>query len=469
MSLSIIEAAAEHPDHPALIRDGSLVTFGELAARVQRRVHWLQEQGVGASDAEVPVALVPSADAAFVEFLYALFELGTPALLIHPRLTVRERAALLRGVRVAASFGSPWPALTDAPQGVEAPARHFDPDRALAILYTSGSSGDPKGVVLSRGAFLASANASASNLGWQADDRWFLGLPPAHVGGLSVLTRCLIARRTVVLTQPSRSETGSDARSLTELIERERVTLLSLVPTQLARLLELDPPWQPPAHVRAILLGGAAASRRLLARARERSWPILTTYGLTEACSQVTTQSPRDGQLGADAGRPLPGIGLRIVDGRIEVRGAVLFSRYFPSGAPAPLDDGWFRTGDRGELDADGALHVVGRDSELIITGGENVWPAEVERALLECAGVCQACVFAIPDETWGEVIGAALVVEQAPRFDANCLRDELARRLASFKRPRQIALLPSLPLTPSGKPDRNETRRAAEVALFRL
>ena len=233
MSLSIIEAAAEHRDHPALIRDGSATTFGELAARVRRRMRWLQAQGVAAGDAEIPVALVPSADETFVEFLFALFELGTPALLIHPRLTLRERAALLSGVRVAGSFAAPWPALDGAPHGPDERAGSFDPERALAILYTSGSSGDPKGVVLSRRAFVASAAASANNLGWRADDRWLLGLPPAHVGGLSVLTRCLIARRTAVLTQPSRTEAGSDPQSLAEVIERERVTLLSLVPTQL--------------------------------------------------------------------------------------------------------------------------------------------------------------------------------------------------------------------------------------------
>jgi O-succinylbenzoic acid--CoA ligase len=468
-TLSVIEAAAEQPDQPALIRDGSALTFGELAARVLGRMRWLEAQGVMRGNEDSPAALVASADEQFVEFLFALFEMGVPALLVHPRWTDHERSTLLRDLALSGSFAAPWPTLPADSGNVPARAPPLDDERALAILYTSGSSGAPKGVVLSRRAFLASARASEANLGWQADDRWLLGLPPAHIGGLSVLTRCLLARRAVVLTQPKRHAAGVDPRSLADVIERERVTLLSLVPTQLARLLELEPPWNPPAHVRAILLGGAAAPPPLIARARERGFPILTTYGLTEACSQVTTQRLETPRLGADAGQALPGIEVSATSGQILVRGPVLFTRYFPSGSPAPLRDGWFQTGDSGIVDADGVLHVIGRDSEMIITGGENVWPAEVEHALLGCSDVRAACVFALPDPTWGEVLGAALVVADPNEFELQRLSEELRARLASFKRPRQIALLPALPLTPSGKPDRSETRRVAETRLRRL
>ncbi|HMJ13348.1 MAG TPA: class I adenylate-forming enzyme family protein [Polyangiaceae bacterium] len=467
MSLSVLEAAAESPNQTALVRDGRALRFAELAERVRRRMHWLEAAGVH-GDEGTPVALVAAADSEFVEFLFASFELGAPVLLVHPRLTQPERAELLRGVPLAGVFASPWPSAGDLPPPLDASPRSFEPGRALAILFTSGSSGAPKGVVLSRGAFLSSARASSANLGWQADDRWLLGLPPAHIGGLSVLTRCLIARRAVVLTEPARSAQGADPRSLAELIEREGVSLLSLVPTQLARLLDLEPAWDPPSRVRAILLGGAAAPPRLLARARQRNWPLLTTYGLTEACSQVATQSPRDTEHSSGVGRALPGIEARTQDGRIQVRGPVLFTRYFPSGVLAPLTDGWFQTGDYGKLDASGVLHVTGRSSELIISGGENVWPDEVEHTLLECHGVLQACVFALPHETWGEVLCVAIVADNAV-FELEHFKGELRARLASFKRPRQIAVLSALPLTASGKPNRNAARRLAAPSLVAL
>lgn len=469
MSLSVLNAAAEKPELPALVLDGRVLTFADLAERVRSRMAWLSAQGVLATAAVPrPVALVARPELAVLECLYALFELGVPALLVHPRLTAVEQYALL----TAAGVGAPLEVSAlpfQAPVVVPA-APSFTDERPLAIVYTSGSSGAPKGIVLGRGAFRASAQASAQNLGWQPDDRWLLALPPAHVGGLSIVTRCLIARRAVVLTQPERGAHGIDACSLAAVVERERVTLLSLVPTLLARLLELSPPVRPPKHLRAILLGGAAAPLSLLERAAARGWPVLTTYGLTETCSQVTAQrlGQRSGGQG-DAGHPLPGVEVRVVAGRIQVRGTVLFSAYYPSGAHPELRDGWFETGDFGSIDGAGALHVTGRASEVIITGGENVWPSEVEAALLECTGVSEACVFGVHDDVWGELVAAAVVVTADARFDRARLARELGERLASFKRPRRIAVVESLPLTASGKMDRAEVKTAAIPKLVSL
>ncbi len=321
--------------------------------------------------------------------------------------------------------------------------------------------------MLSRRAFVASAAASEANLGWQPDDRWLLRLPVAHVGGLSVVTRCLLARCAVVLS------TESDPAALLDTIGRQRVTILSLVPTLLARLLDLEPHRPAPPHVRAVLLGGAAASPALLARAADRGWPVLTTYGLTETCSQATTQplgTVNRGELGA--GPPLRGMEVRIGDdGEVHVRGPSLLTGYFPTGAhPEPfLEGGWLPTGDFGRLDADGNLHVVGRRADRIVTGGENVDPLEVEQALEAEPGISRACVFGTPDEEWGEVVCAAVVLTDGGHRPGVVAREAVAAasvRLAAFKRPRRIVALDSLPLTRSGKVDRAAVVRVAGPRL---
>lgn len=473
VSLSVFAAAAETPDHPAIITDRETLPFAGLADRVRDVVARLRNRGL---DGREPVALVATSDPATIETVHALMATGTPALLLHPRLTPAERTSLVDAVGPVESFrpgrtGEPEPPAIQSPSDPEASDREspdYGPDpvpppgdeRALAIVHTSGTTGRPRGVVLSRRAFVAAARASAANLGWREDDRWLLPLPLAHVGGLSIVTRCLLARRTVVLGS------GDDVGSLLDSVHRHRVTLLSLVPTVLRRILDLDPPVRPPDHLRAVLLGGGPAAPTLLEQAVDQGWPVLTTYGLTEACSQVTTQRYGTVNRGeAGSGPPLPGVELRIGDDdEIQVRGPTLFSRYVPAGAGSPFIDGdWFPTGDRGRIDDRGNLHVLGRRADRIVTGGENVDPAEVEHALETLAGVREACVFGVPDDEWGEVVCVAVVPEATGDTEADRRRlarqiHELRGRLAPFKLPRRLAVVESLPRTATGKVDRRET-----------
>ncbi|HUF12685.1 MAG TPA: AMP-binding protein [Longimicrobiales bacterium] len=443
MTLSILDAAAEAPERDALLVRGERLRFAKLAERVEEAMRVIEARGHAPDDDRPAVLLATPTLESLVE-LYALIELRVPVHLVHPSLTVSERDALA----ARATRAGPMRTEADGPSD----------RRPLAVVYTSGTSGASKGVVLPRRAFVASARASEANLGWRDDDRWLLRIPFAHVGGLSTVTRCLLARRCLVL--------ADDSLPLAEQIERDRVTLVSLVPTLLRRLLDTGPR-RPPPHLRAILLGGAHAPGDLLADAVGRGWPVLTTYGLTETCSQVTTQPPgtvNRGELGS--GRALPGVELRIVDDVIQVRGPMLFSGYFPPAAGSPfLDDGFFATGDRGRLDASGNLHVLGRVGDLIVTGGENVDPLEVESALRVCAGVADACVFGVPDREWGERVAAAIVPAGDPPHLAR-LAAELGERLAGFKRPRAFAFVERLPLTASGKVDRREAARRFAARL---
>ncbi len=422
-ALSVLAAAREAGDRPALIVDERVLTFAELAALTRER---LRTMGPPPADgAPLPVTGSNTPETAIT--LYALLEQRRAALLLHPRLTGPERETLLAAARDA----GPLPA----------------PD-AAAVMFTSGTTGTPRAAVLTRGALLASARASEANLGWQPDDRWLMCMPIAHVGGLSILTRCLAARRCVALSQ------GFDAAALPAQLERDRVTLLSLVPTMLARLLDAHPRWRGAPSLRAILLGGAAASPKLLARAAQRGLPLLASYGLTESCAQVcaTRYDERFSALQGDAGEPLPGVRLRVVDGRIQVAGPTMMAGYW--GEPPLAPGAWFDTGDLGEIDARGRLWVHARRTDLIVTGGENVYPGEVERVLEACPGVAAAGVFGVPDELWGQTVAAALVADGRPPTDT-ALLEHLVARLAPHKRPRRVCWVGALPLTAGNKLDR--------------
>ncbi|RPJ45023.1 MAG: hypothetical protein EHM19_05920 [Candidatus Latescibacterota bacterium] len=339
-----------------------------------------------------------------------------------------------------------------------------DDGRPLVILYTSGTGGRPKGVVLSRAAFVASAAASAANLGWEDGDLWAIALPLGHVGGFSIVTRCLLARRPVLLAAPF------DAASLARAIDERRVTLLSLVPAMVRRLLDHDPSWGPPRALRAVLVGGGPLSEALLEEALARGLRLLPSYGLTETCSQIAAW-PYGTRPTAPIARALAAAELRIREGRILVRGPMLLTSYFPQGAhPCPfIEDGWLETSDFGEIDESGFLRVLGRADELLVTGGENVSPFEIEAEIERFPGVRAACVFGVREDPWGDVIAVAIVLASGAALDSELLAAHLARALAPHKRPRRFALVPSLPLAPSGKVDRAAVAARSPLLLLPL
>ena len=462
---SLREAARERGDSPAVVTSAGVLTFGELWQRARPFAHALASEPARRGGA---VAVVASLRLETLLVIYALVELGIPMVLLHPRLTAAERSALVEASGAHLLLDETWaPATPGVAIDDELPARAIAEEDPLAILFTSGSSGSPKGVELSRRAFRASAIASAANLGWKADDRWLLCMPLGHVGGLSVVLRCLAARVPVVLS-PWTGSLGELLRDVDVL----GATLLSLVPTMLARILEEDPAYRFPAHVRAVLLGGDATSPALLAVAEARGVAVLTTYGMTEACSQIATLTPGERAAGSGVGRPLPGTEVRIVDGHIHARGPTLFTRYLPAGRfPSPfVDDGWFVTGDLGRLDDAGRLHVTGRSSDLIITGGENVDPREVEAALESCAGVRGACVFPLADDRWGQLVAAALVLDCSVHADAAAgivaVSSAVRAKLARHKWPRRLAACETFVLNATGKLDRRSTALVARPRL---
>ncbi|CAN5792786.1 hypothetical protein BH11MYX3_BH11MYX3_13790 [soil metagenome] len=298
--------------------------------------------------------------------------------------------------------------------------------------------------MLSRGALEAAVAASASHLGWRDDDRWLLALSTAHAGGLAVVVRCRAAGRPIVLL-----EADADRAALAAGLARS--TLASLVPTQLAMLLD-DPAWRSPDGLRAVLLGGAAAPPALLEAAAARGVPFLATYGLTETFGQVATSAP--GRAGDPRAPlvPLPGVtftaGTRAAPARIVIQAPMLATCYLDGAPIAPA----FTTADLGFVE-DGEVHVVGRVDDVIITGGENVHPAQVEAVLAETPGVHAACAFAVTDPRWGQIVGAALAIT-AP-FDLRSAAAHWHAVLPPHARPRLVATTRELPLLPGGKVDR--------------
>ncbi len=405
-------AATRRPDHPAVVATRGTVTYAELAARAARGARALCDRGVGAGD-RVAIALGPSL--AFAEALHACLWLGAVAVPADPD----DPAAPTAGARV----------VVDAPLDTERaeplPARPHDLAADAIVVHTSGTTSAPTPVALTYGNWLWSALGSATALGHPSDERWLCALPLTHVGGLSVLTRSVVAATTVLLHE----------RWHTEAVLRgtDDATIVSLVPTTLTRL--LDAGLREPPALRRVLLGGAAIAPALLERAARAGVPVTPTYGMTEACSQVAT----DG---------VPLFCTRVVtapDGELLVRG--------PTVAPgAVAADGWLHTGDLGRLDpATGVLQVTGRAGDTIITGGENVAPAEVEAALEAHPAVREALVRGEPDAEWGERVVATVVLD-GPAEPAE-LRAHAAARLAPAKVPKAIRVSADpLPRTASGK-----------------
>jgi len=345
--------------------------------------------------------------------------------------------------------------LDATPLATPPPLPTLDPDAVCTVLYTSGTTGRPKGVMLTNANHAASAAASRANLGVVAGDRWLAALPLYHVGGLSIVLRGVLDGVPVILHD------RFDPARVSDAIRHEGVTLVSLVPTMLQRLLDHEGDRPFPESLRCVLVGGGPIPTTLVERALACGVPIIPTYGLTEAASQVATAAPGDATNWPEsAGKPLAGLLVRIADpdasgcGEILVQGATVMAGYLgqPEATARCLRDGWLHTGDVGRLDHEGRLYVLERRTDLIVTGGENVYPAEVEAALRAHPAVADAAVYGQSDPEWGQRVVAAVVRRAGHDVDEPTLRAWCRTRLAGYKIPHAIAFVHELPRTTSGK-----------------
>jgi O-succinylbenzoic acid--CoA ligase len=475
-------------DHPALICGAEVLSYRQLAARADELARRLAGLGLGCGD-RLAVLLPNGPD--FAALLHATARLQAILVPIHVRLAPAEVAwqvehsgcgvlvydpaladrvsRLPPRVRAVAASGvtGDGPALEDLPPSDVLLQAEVGLDMPATLLYTSGTTGRPKGAVLTHGNHLWSALGSALRLGQRRGDRWLVPLPFSHVGGLAVLLRCAWYGTTAVVSR------DFEADAVARVLADAAITHVSLVPTMLARLLEARGDRPAPPRLRAVLLGGAAAPAELLAHAADIGFPLAPTYGLTEAASQVTTRSPGRGPCPeGGVGRPLAFTSLAIADddghalpagqeGEILVRGPTVMAGYWrdaPASAAAVVD-GWLRTGDLGRLGEDGELQVLARREDLIVTGGENVYPAEVEALLRQHPGVAECCVVGLPDPEWGAIVAAAVVPAAGAALDPAELQAFLRTGLAGYKLPRRILCLDALPRNAAGKLLRSEAR----------
>jgi o-succinylbenzoate---CoA ligase len=448
----LARAAAGRPERVALETLEGSCTYAELLALARAGADELADRGARPGE-RVAIALAPGL--AFAQALHACLLLGAVAVPVDVRATDAERAAIGEGTTVLVEEPLSRRSAHERRVGLRSDGLGdgHDLDTTAVVLHTSGTTSEPKPVELTYGNFLWSALGSSVALGQDEAERWLCTLPLSHVGGLSILLRSCIYGTTALVHERFETE-----RALYALRD-QGVTLVSLVATTLARL--LDAGLQRPPSLRCALTGGGPVPPALLARAREADVPVSLTYGLTEACSQVTTTP-----LAAIAGRGAPGgrqaaagpplfcTHLQIAaDGEILVRGPTV-------AAGAAAQDGWLHTGDLGSVERDGRLLLDGRRAETIVSGGENVSPAEVEAVLAAHPQVLEAAVLGRPDREWGEAVTAIVVARPGAEPDEDELRAHCARALAPYKVPKRMVLTSEpLPRTRSGKLLRRELR----------
>lgn len=415
---------------PVVLGTSEAVDRAGLHERVQARADELRRDTSGAQRVRC-VAVEP--DVGGVVELLATWEAGQVVAPLNPKLSDEAR-------------GAARAALSDARV----------PADACAVLWTSGTSGRPRGVALSWANLEASAAAARQRLGLRPDDAWLLSLSPAHVGGLALLTRALL------IGNPLFAPGQFDLGVVTELLGRsDGPTHVSLVPTQLHRLLETWRGRSAPDRLRCVLIGGAHAPRSLVDRAVSSGWPIALTYGSTEMTSQVATSSPSEVRGGRrDVGTPLADVELRVTDdGEILARGPTRALGYVGPDVPDLADEaGWYHTGDLGVLDPDGRLSVTGRRVDRIVSGGVTLDAVAIEEDLRRHPTVLDVCVVGIPDAVWGERV-AAWIEPVEGEFDQSAFELWASEEIESARRPRVWRVGGRLPRNANGKVDRTAVR----------
>jgi fatty-acyl-CoA synthase len=346
-----------------------------------------------------------------------------------------------------------------------------DENSPLLLCYTSGSTGAPKGVVLTQRAILWNAVNSTHMHDLTSADRVLTTLPMFHVGGMNIQTTpALHAGASVTL------HAKFDPAAALEAIERERITLAVLVPAQLSALMEL-PRWKNAdlSSLRVITTGSTIVSEAFVRKASERGVPVIQVYGSTETCPIAAYVRAADAlRKAGSAGAPALHCEVKVAgddgaelppgrDGEILVRGPNVATGYWnaPGETAQAFAKGWYRSGDLGHFDAEGHLYVVARKKDMIISGGENIYPAEVETVLLECPAIAEACVVGRPEERWGEAVVAAVVLKPGCRMTEAEAMALFEGRIARYKHPREVCFLERLPRSALGKVQKDAVRAA--------
>ncbi|MCL6585688.1 MAG: o-succinylbenzoate--CoA ligase [Anoxybacillus sp.] len=453
-------------------------TFAELHEEVVKKAGKLASLGVRKGEI---VALLMRNRIEMVEWIHALHYIGAVVLLQNIRLTVHELHWQLQDSKAKwwmiddewaehkADFVSTVTVseLSAFPPKETVLQQTYSFDDVATIMYTSGTTGKPKGVLQTYGNHWWSAIGSVLNLGLREDDCWLAAVPFFHVSGLSILMRSVIYGMSVYLLNTFHAKQAND------IIMNGHVTIMSVVSAMLQQMVDELGDRVYPNTFRCMLLGGGPAPKPLLEACRAKHIPVYQTYGMTETASQMVTLAPEYSlsKLGS-AGKPLFPAELRIeLEGRearayevgeIVVKGPNVTKGYLhrPEATKQAIRDGWLYTGDVGYVDDEGFLYVLDRRSDLIISGGENIYPAEIEAVLLAHEAVEEAGVTGIEDSRWGQVPCAFVKIKEGSHVTEEQLLAFCKQQLATYKLPKRIYIVDQLPRTASQKLVRRELVR---------
>ena len=485
------------PDKAAIRFPGRDASYAALAALVEQLAAALAASGVKRGDC---VAYLGFNSPEMLALLFASARLGALFMPLNWRLAAPEHRQMLEdcppallfvepqyvaqtdafrstlGATTLVSFGPagtgwiPWPEFCARAQGPAPRDAQSGADTPLLICYTSGSTGKPKGVLLTQRALECNAANSADMHELTADDVILTTLPLFHVGGLNnQTTPALQAGCTVVLHPKFDPDATFDA------IEQDGITLTVLVPAQLDMMMA-HRRWASAdfSGLRMITTGSTIVPRHVIHAVHDKGVPLVQVYGSTETCPiAVYLKADEAMRKVGSTGRVGLHCQLRLVDrnaldvkpgetGEILIKGDNVMSGYWhaPQATATVLDDGWFRSGDMGHLDEDGFLYVDGRSKEMIISGGENIYPAEIENLLIESPDIAEASVIGKPDARWGEIVVAVVV----PRADCQITGEQVLKllegRIARFKHPKEVVLVKALPKTALGKIRKEDVRQ---------
>ncbi|MDG5485495.1 AMP-binding protein [Mycolicibacterium gadium] len=489
MTMALHRGVQQHPTRTFSVFDGRTTTYAQTAERVSRIAGHFKHLGLDADDHVALLALnsdlylqavlaVAWADAVIVpvntrwsltEIADSLTDARVRMLVVdgHFSAVAAELARLVPGIRWVvdtADLADPGPAIPDA---------HRSGENTAGIFYTGGTTGRSRGVVLSHSAIITSALGCAAGDPIDPTSVCLISAPLFHLAQFSGwVASMLMGTAHVVIA-------SFDPVEVMRLIEHHRVTRAVLVPTMLHMLLSHpEEPHFDLTSLTTVTYGGSPISPATLTLARRR-WPhagFLQVYGMTEMAATVTMLTPdahHDPILATSAGKAAPHTIIRVVDahgvdvstgtvGEVIVRGDAMMTEYWqrPEETAAVIRDGWFHTGDAGRLDDNGHVFIVDRVKDMIVSGGENVYSAEVENAVATHPAVSQCAVIGLPDDTWGERVHAVVVLRDGAAVDLDDLRAHCRPLIAGYKCPRGLTVLDALPLTPTGKVLKRQLRQ---------
>ncbi len=479
--------AAFTPDKTAIRFEGEDISYAELADHIEALAIVLRHE-FGIDHGE-RVGFLGHNHPVFFVLLFACARLGAIAMPLNWRLEAPEHGEILSDCSPAVliveskfeayarqtCFDLPTHVIslddikTDVPNrcDIDVTAGYDDP---VLLCYTSGATGRPKGVVLDQNALFYNAINSDHMHALTVDDVVLNTLPLFHVGGINIQSLPILHKGGTLVLHPV-----FDVESAYRSIRHDQINHLVLVPTQIGAMIENDN-WKSAdfSSVRAISTGSTTVPRRLIEKVHQRGIPLIQVYGSTETAPLATYLIVGDAMENAgSAGKPALHCEIRIVDeadndvdgcetGEILVRGPNVMHHYWnaPLETAQALVDGWFHTGDIGYLDDNGFLYVVDRKKDMIISGGENVFSAELENIMAECSSIAETAVVGRNDDTWGEVVVAVVVLRPGQSMDEAAIADLFDGRLARYKHPRQVVFIDALPRNAMGKVEKDKLRQ---------